>query len=92
MSDSGDVLLVGEAPATDAMARQIGRHDAVTCALPYEALMEMARRRWPTVLLAAPQPDFAGLCRAARRLQPDAAIFGLCPAPAEPQAWPPPGL
>jgi diguanylate cyclase (GGDEF)-like protein len=50
--------------------------------------MEMERRRWPAVLLTAPCPDFAGLCRASRRLQPQAAIFGLCSPAAEPLVRP----
>ena len=52
---------------------------------PYEALLEMQRRRWSTVLLTAPRPDFAGLCRAARRLQPDTKLLSVCGPAAEPE-------
>ena len=43
--------------------RMVQRTDA------YDALAEMSRRRWRSVVLTAPRGDFAGLCRASRRLQ-----------------------
>ena len=50
----------------------------------YVALEEMSRRNWPVVVLSAvadptESADFAGLCRASRRLQPQAKLYAVCP-------------
>lgn len=45
---------------------------------PYQALEELAGRRYRTVILTHPQPDFAALVRAIRRLQPTARTYALC--------------
>lgn len=52
---------------------------------PYDALGEMAKHNWPLVMLWGPGPDFEGLCRAARRLQPASKLVGLCRPDAEGQ-------
>ena len=88
MTHSGDILLVADLVPSDEFADHVRSGRLVRIPDPYDALMEMERRHWPTVLLTAPRPDFAGLCRASRRLQPVSALFGLCPPAAEPEVRP----
>jgi diguanylate cyclase (GGDEF)-like protein len=72
------VLVLAETPVGDELADRIGRPECLTLADPYNALRAMGRRRWPSVVLTAPRPEFAGLCRAARRLQRDGRLFAVC--------------
>ncbi len=71
--------MTGSASTLEQVLRGPGRERFVAANDPYDALKEMGRRRWPAVVLTAPQPDFAGLARASRRLQPESSLFGLCP-------------
>ena len=43
-----------------------------------EALEELAGKRYQTVILTHPYPDFASLVRAIRRLQPSARTLAWC--------------
>jgi len=84
VNEARDILLVaGQATAQELMART---EDPcfVHFADPYEALAAMREKRWPLVLLSAEMADFAGLCRASRRLQPDSRVLGLCHPAEEP--------
>jgi diguanylate cyclase (GGDEF)-like protein len=51
----------------------------------YEALEELSRRPFQTVIVECDYPDLAGLIRAIRRLQKSAAIYGLCSPAGEAQ-------
>ncbi len=84
MIQPGKALLLAEGQIGDALADRLGQERAVRCGDPYEALLETGRRPWPAIVLTAPQPDLAGLCRALRRLQRDAKLFCICPPAAEP--------
>ena len=87
MSKTPDILLVGDQARVEQLARQIGPDGRVTpCADPYEALLEMGRRRWAAIVLVMPLSDPAGLCRAARRLQPECRLLAFCNPGQEPQA------
>jgi len=83
VSGQDQTLLVAQGRLGEALAERFGDRCA-RCADPYDALLEMSRRRWPAIVMAAPQEDFEGLCRASRRLQSDARLFAVCPASAEP--------
>ena len=81
MTAPAELLVVGD----EALAAELGPAATIVRAEPHEALEQLSRRGWPAVLLSAPRPDFAGLCRAARRLQRDGKVFGVCPPACEPQ-------
>ncbi len=88
MSEEGDILLLANDSCAEQLGERLGRRRLRAVAEPYEALLQMGKRQWPTVLLTAPRPDFAGLCRASRRLQSGGRLFGLCPPAAEPDVRP----
>ena len=55
MSKTPDILLVGDQARVEQLARQIGPDGRVRpCADPYEALLEMGRRRWAAIVLVMP--------------------------------------
>ncbi|MFA6135735.1 MAG: GGDEF domain-containing protein [Phycisphaerae bacterium] len=72
------------------LAARIGRGSELRhIADPFQALEELAAQSWPVVVLAQTAgDDFAALCRACRRLQPDARIIALCPPAMEPEVCP----
>jgi len=99
----GMLLLADPAVAREFEAR-IGDGRCIHRADPYEALEEMSARAWSAVVLTAPRADFAGLCRAFRRLGGAAKLMALCATAAEPEVrtmvggllddyyvWPPTG-
>jgi len=55
---------------------------------PYDALAELSHGRFRAVVLTAPRPDLAALCRACRRLQAAAALLAVCDPVAEPELRP----
>jgi len=72
------LLVIAQPSLASELAEQVGA-DRVCCKSdPYEALMEMGRRKWLAVLIQAAVGDYAGLCRASRRLQADSRVLGLC--------------
>ena len=85
MTGTEDILLIAESQLANELARQLGPERTLTRHDPYDALMELNRREWSAVVLAAPQADFPGLCRAARRLQGDRSVFAVCPPSVEPE-------
>ena len=82
MTDRAQLLVLAPRDVGTALAAQAGEGAAVALADPYDAILEMGRRPWPAVLLAARPPELADIARAARRLQKDARIVALC-SPAE---------
>lgn len=88
MTDTGNILLLADGSCAERLADRLGRERLSAVAEPYEALLEMGKRQWSAVLLTAPRPDFAGLCRASRRLQSSGRLYGLCPPAAEPDVRP----
>jgi len=83
VSEQDRTLLLAGGRLGEALAERLGEGCA-RFADPYEALLEMNRRRWPAIVMTAPQEDFEGLCRASRRLQNDARLFAVCTPSAEP--------
>ena len=81
MTAAEDTLLLADGPVADALAGQLGPERCQGVADPYDALMAMGRRRWDAVVLTGPRTDFAGLCRASRRLARDSRLYAVC-APA----------
>ena len=88
MIQSQEMLLVCEGPAAERLSEQLGSGRLLRRSDPYEALLELSRRQWSAVVVAGPQPGFEGLCRAMRRLQPDARLYALCPPSAEAEVRP----
>lgn len=84
MTAGGDLLLLADGDAGESLRRQLGDTPHTVLEEPYDALEELGRRSWATVVLAGPRPEFAGLCRAARRLQTDARLYAVCPPAGEP--------
>lgn len=85
MNETGKLLFLTNRTAGEEFLNRLGDGKFVRCDDPYDALMEMRRGRFPAIVLTAPRPGLAGLCRASRRLQPDARIFALCSIASEPE-------
>ena len=85
MKASSHLLLVAERAVGGALADRLGRRRCAALSDPYEALREMSRRHWPTIVLTAGRADFAGLCRASRRLQKDSRLYAICSPATEPE-------
>ncbi len=84
-----DLLMLADSALSDSLS---GKLDGMSsCEDPYDFLLELSRRRWSCVVLEAPldgtsqagRDDFAGLCRASRRLQRDSRIVSFCAPAAE---------
>ncbi len=89
MTSDPSLLLVAPPSARENLLSRIDRPGLVQwCAEPYQAIGEMAGRRWPAVAVAWRGGDLPGLCRAARRLQDRAGLFALCPPVDEPTVRP----
>ncbi len=84
----GEILLLGDPATGERLAGRFRGERVVRPEEPYDGLLEMSRRRWPVVLIATPQMDFPGLCRASRRLQAGSKVFGLCGGSEEPSLRP----
>ena len=82
------LLLLADERTARELAAQAGGDVFASCDDPYDALTEMGRQAWPTVVLTAPQGDFAELCRASRRLQKHCRLIALCPPAQEPEILP----
>lgn len=85
MIDAGEMLLVADGPMGAELTGRLGEGRSVRCGDPYDALLEMSHRRWSAVVVTAPRPDLAGLCRAIKRLQQDVRVYGVCPPAGEPE-------
>ena len=83
MTDGGDLLLLADGHVGEDLHRLLGETPHTALAEPYDAMGELGRRSWSAVVLAGPRPEFAGLCRAARRLQAGARLFAVCPPAGE---------
>ncbi len=77
MSGRG-ILLVAEPAISKQVADACGDGELTSMSDPYDALCEMGRRSFPVVMLWGGDKDYESLCRAVRRLQPDARLIGLC--------------
>ncbi|MDY6913488.1 MAG: GGDEF domain-containing protein [Planctomycetota bacterium] len=88
MNDSGNILLLGDEAVGRELADALDGDRVTHRTDPYDALTAMGRRRWPAVILTAPQAELAGLCRASRRLQRNAGLFALCSVAGESQVRP----
>ena len=83
MTSAPDLLLLAPPAVSEALVPRMGGAGLVRCCQsPYDGIREMSRRPWPAVAIASHLGDLPGLCRAARRLQGDAALFAIC-APVE---------
>jgi len=80
----GSIFLLADGALERQIVPRLGapcvcRHD------PYEALAELQSRRFAAAVLTAPRPEFASLCRAARRLVGSGRLLALCTSAAEPE-------
>ena len=78
-----DTLILADGPLGKELGNRLAEGQYESHGDAYDALMAMGRRRWSTIILTAPRADFAGLCRATRRLQEKSRIFSLCPPAGE---------
>jgi diguanylate cyclase (GGDEF)-like protein len=76
--DDGNILLLSDDRVGAELASLMPSDGLTRRADPYEALAELARRRYQAVVLTHPLPDFAALLRAIRRLQPKAKTLAIC--------------
>jgi len=84
MNRAKDMLLVAGDPTAADLVERTEAETFTHFVDPYDALVAMRQHPWPVILLSAETSDFAGLCRATRRLQPDSRILGLCRPVEEP--------
>ncbi|MFW6062092.1 MAG: GGDEF domain-containing protein, partial [Planctomycetota bacterium] len=85
MDRRGDILLLADPDTGSSIAKKLPGLDVRLVADPYQTLAEASEGQWGAVLLSAPRPDLAGLCRAIRRLQPGTPIYALTPPTGEPE-------
>ena len=88
MIASGTMLLLANGADSETLAGLLGGDRCTAVGDPYAALTEMSRRRFPTVVLTPGRGDFAGLCRASRRLQQDSRLVAICSPAGEPAVRP----
>jgi diguanylate cyclase (GGDEF)-like protein len=88
MTPEAQLLVLAPREVGGRIAAQAGEGRALAVADPYEALLEMGKRPWPVVLLAAPASEMAAVARATRRLQKQARIVALCGAADEQEIQP----
>ena len=88
MSAEQTMLVLGGPDSAPALTAKLGDDDVLCCDEPYDGLLEISRRHWPVIILAAGAAHFAALCRATRRLGTDAKVFAVCSAADEPQVRP----
>ena len=60
------------------LTSRLGADKCACCEDPYEALRQVSRRPWSTILLTRPQEDLPGYCRALHRLRAGAPIYVWC--------------
>lgn len=85
MSKNTRTLILADADMGEQLSARLDNADVVCYEDPYDLLSELAKQRCSIVILTAPRPDFAGLCRASRRLQADVRLLAICPPSAEPE-------
>ena len=85
MTGAGNMLVLAEPGVGEELVARIDCGKVVHHVDPYDALTDLSVGKWSGVVMTAPRGDFAGLCRAARRLQRDAKLWALCPPLAEPE-------
>jgi diguanylate cyclase (GGDEF)-like protein len=88
MSLRPQLLVLAPAPVGGRIAAQAGDGGALAVADPYDALIEMGKRPWPAVVLAASPADLPAVARASRRLQKQARIVALCGSADEQEVQP----
>ena len=88
MTGESGMLVVADGAQRERLDQCLGSIPHKVVADAYQALEEMRDRSWRVIVLTAPRADFAGLCRAAHRLAPDARLLGVCPPVGETQARP----
>lgn len=79
MSSGTNTLILGDGPGRRGIARHAPRGSYTCIPDPYKGVEAMSQRAWGAVVVTADRQTLPGLARAARRLQPDASIFALCP-------------
>ncbi|MBT3199576.1 MAG: hypothetical protein HN350_06625 [Phycisphaerales bacterium] len=78
MITAGQMLVLAERSVVDEFADHLGSVAIEAFDDPYEAFAAMQQRVWSRVVIAASYAGLGGLCRAVRRLQPQANVLVLC--------------
>ncbi len=89
MVENEQILVLAEPGIEEELLKSFGGGPLIVNE-PYEALLKMSRRRWKAVLLCqgAADDDFAGMCRATRRLCGDDGVYAICTPRGEPDVAP----
>ena len=82
---AGNILLLADDGVAGRLAKLTGPDRFTHRSRPYEALAELARRSYDTLVVAEGYPDLPGLTRAVRRLGRRTRIFALCSPAGEAQ-------
>lgn len=83
MSGNGKILLLADQPAGLELSARLGWPRIIQD--PYQAMETLGRDKCKAVVLTAPRPELASLCRAMRRLGPEAKLLALSSVAAEPE-------
>jgi diguanylate cyclase (GGDEF)-like protein len=88
MMDEASTLLFTRPSLAPQLADLCRCREVVRVADPYDALLEMNRRRWSTVVLADDAGELGPLSRASRQLQRGARLLAICMPGDEPGVAP----
>jgi diguanylate cyclase (GGDEF)-like protein len=83
VSGNGQILLLADPPAGPELSARLGAPRIIQD--PYQAMETLSRDKCQAVILTAPRPELASLCRALRRLDPGAKLLALSSVAAEPE-------
>jgi diguanylate cyclase (GGDEF)-like protein len=83
MSGNGHILLLADPPTGLELSARLGSPRIIQD--PYQAMETLGRDKCRAVVLTAPRPELASLCRAMRRLGPQAKLLALSSVAAEPE-------
>ncbi len=83
MSGNGQILLLADGHVGQELSARLGA--ARTVHDPYQAMEALGRDKCRAVILTAPRPELASLCRALRRLGGGAKLLALSSVAAEPE-------
>jgi diguanylate cyclase (GGDEF)-like protein len=83
MSGNGQILLLADPPAGPELSARLGGSRIIQD--PYQAMETLTRDKCKAVILTAPRPELASLCRALRRLDGQAKLLALSSVAAEPE-------
>ncbi|MHC4984995.1 MAG: GGDEF domain-containing protein [Planctomycetota bacterium] len=79
MSELANTLLISEPAAAQGLARSLRLERCRVVADPYDALATLHQKAFASVIVAGQGERLPGLCRAARRVRPEARVIACVP-------------